>query len=215
MTTHAPYGPSTAAPPDYAQHSPNPAYPTAPPWASPPAPADEPAPPSDAPFRQHGQLIVPFPEEMHNASRPAPPSWWPVVAWTALLGVLGIVSASRRAGQARRGRNSPAPYWVAWGATMAVVSVVGVIVLAAGVPAFLDYREGVATKAVESALKNGEQLTESAGVTASSATCEPVGARDAGGTRRYDCTLALDDGRTGTLAITADPDGNWTAVPAK
>ena len=58
-------------------------------------------------------------------------------------------------------------------------------------------------------------LAKSAQVTATAANCEPVGARDASGIRRYDCVLTLDDGRTGTLAVTADADGNWTTVPAK
>jgi hypothetical protein len=30
--------------------------------------------------------------------------------------------------------------------------------------------------------------------------------------RRYDCLLTLDDGRSGSLTVTADADGNWTAV---
>jgi hypothetical protein len=242
MTTHA--RPDAAAPPDYPQHPPSTAYPTAPPWASPPeqqqAPAFTPAPP----FAQHGQLIVPFPEEMHNAARPESPSWWPVAAWTAFFsflgmvsglaalafgltsalgivfgvlaigfGLVGIAAASRRANVARRGRNSVAPYWAAWAATMAVLSVVGGVVLAVGVPVYLAYREGVVTKVVESDLKNGDQLKESAGVTASSARCEPAGPRDAAGIRLYDCTLALDDGRTGSLQVTADSKGHWAAVP--
>ena len=28
----------------------------------------------------------------------------------------------------------------------------------------------------------------------------------------YDCLLAMDDGRTGSLTVTADNDGHWTAV---
>ena len=244
MTTHA--QPDAAAPPDYPQHPPSTAYPTAPPWASPPAPTAAPAPQPAPPFAQHGQLIVPFPEEMHNASRPQPPAWWPVAAWTGLFGLLGIVaalaglafgltsalglvfvlvaivfdlvgvaSASRRAGVARRGRNSVAPYWAAWGATVAVLSVVGVAALAVGVPVYLSHREAVVAKVVESDLKNGDQLKASDGVTASSAHCEPVGLRDAAGIRLYDCTLALSDGRTGTLQVTADSDGRWAAVPKK
>jgi hypothetical protein len=215
MTTHTPYGPDAAAPPDYPQHSASSAYPTSPPWATPPdaPPTYGSVTPYDAPYPQHGQLLVPFPEEMYNASRPKPPPWWPVAVWTFFFGVLGIVSASRRAKQAKRGRNSPAPYWVAWGATMAVGSMLSGVVVAVGVPVYLNYREGVVTKVVESSLKNSGQLEKSAGVTATSATCAPVGPRNSTGTRLYDCTLALDDGRTGTLRVTADAGGNWTAVP--
>ena len=215
MTTHVQHGTDAAAPPDYPQHPPSSAYPTAPPWASAPEPAATPAYQPAPPFAQHGQLLVPFPEEMHNASRPQAPTWWPVVVWTFFLGVLGIVSASRRANQARRGRNTTVPYWAAWGATMAVQSVILVAVAGGGCPPYLNFREGVVTKVVQSDLTNGTQLRESAGVTASSAICDPVGPRDDSGIRLYNCSLALSDGRTGTLMVTADSDGNWTAVPQK
>jgi hypothetical protein len=95
---------------------------------------------------------------------------------------------------------------------MAVLSVIAVVVAGVGIPAYLNVREGAVTKVVESDLKNGDQLKESAGVTASSASCEPVGPRDAAGIRLYICTLALADGRTGSLQVTADSDGNWAAV---
>ena len=134
MTTHVPYGPDTAAPQQYPQHPPTAAYPTAPPWATPPVAAAEEAPapaygtvtPWGAPYTEHGQLLVPFPEEMHNAARPRPPSWWPMVVWTFFFGILGSVSAKRRADQARRGRNSVAPYWVAWGVTVAVTAALSI-----------------------------------------------------------------------------------------
>ena len=164
--------------------------------------------PYGAPYAQHGQLLVPYPEEMVNAARPQPPSWWPVVVWTFFFGVLGAVSASRRAARARRGRNSAAPYWVAWGVTVAAGAALAAGVVAAGVPAYLDYREGAVTKVVQERLRTDAQ----AGAPVTSVTCEPVGPRDAAGDRRYDCLLATEDGRTGSVTVTADADGNWTAV---
>jgi hypothetical protein len=209
-----------------------------------PRPPDQAQQRHSAPFR-HGQLLVPFPDQMHNASRPEPPPWRPVVAWTGacgligiaaglaglafglsstvgiglcvvavLLALAGIASAGRRANQARRGQNSTARYWVAWGVTLAVLAVVNVAVLAVGVPVYLNHREGLVTKAVESDLKNGGQL-KAIGVTATAATCIPAGPRNDAGIRRYDCTLTLDDGRTGSLMVTADADGKWTTVPKK
>jgi len=249
MTTHAPYGPDAAATPEYPQHPPTSEYPTAPPWASPPAPepvAYGAVTPYGAPYQQHGQLLVPFPEEMHNASRPKPPPWWPVLAWTAfssisglVLGflalafgfltpvgvgfavagaacaVVGIVSASRRANQARRGGNSAAPFWVAWGAATAVLALFSFVALVVSIPVYLSYREGAITTAVESSLKNGTQLEKSANVKATSAKCEPIGPRDTAGARQYTCQLVLADGRTGTLVVSADSDANWSAVPRK
>ena len=207
MTTHLPY-PQPATPP---------AYPTAPPWATPAAATPQPpapgaATPYGAPYPQHGQLLVPYPEEMVNAARPRPPSWWPVVAWTFFFGPLGAVPASRRAGRARRGRNSAAPYWVAWGVTMALGAVLGVAVAAIGVPAFLAQREAALTRVVQEKVQADVQAGAAANGTGATVRCEPAGPRDAGGLRSYRCLLALDDGRTGTLAVTADADGNWTAA---
>jgi hypothetical protein len=85
MTTQIPY--------DSAPAQPTPAYPTSPPWA-PPAPPSGGPPPEGAPHTQHGQLMVPFPELMHGAGRPAPPSWVPVAAVSVLLAVLGTVGAT-------------------------------------------------------------------------------------------------------------------------
>lgn len=211
MTTHAPYGPDTEAPQQYPLHPPSSAYPTTPPWAPPPAP---PAGPGDepVPYTQVGQLIVPFPEEMHNAGRPKPPAWWPVIAWTFFLGLPGLVSAARRANMARRGRNSPAPYWLAWGAAAAVLTVAGAIVAAVGVPAYLAYREDSITRTVQSNLIADGQLTKTAGLTATSAVCNPMGPRDVDGLRTYGCQIQLEDGRSGSLTVTATTDGVWSAV---
>jgi len=214
----------------YQQHPPAPAYSTAPPWATPPAtppdPAAQPDPtapapaygtvtPWGAPYQEHGQLLVPYPEEMHTAARAEPPAWWPVVVITFFFGVFGLISASRRANQARRGRNSTAPYWIAWGVTAAVLSVLGAIAAAVSVPAYLAYREDVITKVVQENILNDGRLQASAHITAATANCEPISPRDAAGARRYDCVLSLEDGRTGSLVVTADEAGNWTALTTK
>jgi hypothetical protein len=218
MTTHIPYGPDTAAAQQSPHHPPATAYPTAPPWANPqpavpdePPPANGPVTPWGAPYTEHGKLLVPFPEEMHNAARPRPPSWWPVVAWTFFFGILALISVTRRADQARRGRNSVAPYWVAWAVTMALGTVAGMAVAVAGVPAYLAYRESAATEVVQEKVAGDGQVLKATGAAATSATCAATGPR-VGGVRPYDCRLALADGRTGSLSITADDDGNWTTA---
>jgi hypothetical protein len=84
--------------------------------------------------------MVPYPEEMFNASRPKPPSWIPVVLWTFFFGPLGAISAARRAGKARRGRNDRHPYWIAFGATMGAGLAAWAIAVAVWVPVYLNFR---------------------------------------------------------------------------
>lgn len=193
MTTQTPYEPP----------SPYGAYSTAPPWA--PEPAPPPVAPQPPRWIPHGQLMVPYPEEMANAGRPTPPSWVPVVIWTFFFGAFGAISASRRADAARRTRNDRHPYWIAFGATMGAGMVAWGLAVAFAVPTYLAMREEAVTKAVESGLTaSGERVA--------STSCEPAGARAADGLRAYDCTVRLADGRTGQVRVTADSEGHWKFV---
>ncbi|GAA0476557.1 hypothetical protein Ade02nite_43060 [Paractinoplanes deccanensis] len=90
-------------------------YPTAPPWAVPPA---TPAPEEPQPWTPPGRLLVAYPEEMDPTSRPEAPSWLPVVFWTLAGALPGVISAARRSREARRGRHAAHPYWIAWSATL-------------------------------------------------------------------------------------------------
>jgi hypothetical protein len=89
MTTQIPYDPGSAQP--------MPEYPASPPWApaEPPAVA-EPASPSWAgtPHTRHGQLMVPYPELMHGAGRPDPPTWLPVALVSLFLALAGGIGAA-------------------------------------------------------------------------------------------------------------------------
>ncbi|HEY0002947.1 MAG TPA: hypothetical protein VGB74_21005 [Actinoplanes sp.] len=196
MTTQTPYEPP--------QHG---AYPTSPPWVTPPDPPQQPPQLPGPPWgdmqytNQHGQLMVPYPEKMRNAVGPKPPPWYPVVLFTFFFGPLGAISAARRAGRVRNGRQ---PYWIAFGATMAVWVALLLICAALTVPVLLAVREQALTKVVQ------ENAAAKTGI--ASATCEPVGARAADGRRAYQCALRLDDGRTGTARVTADAEGNLLAT---
>jgi hypothetical protein len=195
------------------------AYSTAPPWANPaPQPAENgPAEngPAHQPYLQTGQLLVPYPEEMRNASRPTPPSWWPVAIWTFFFGVLGVASAARRADRARRGGNSTAPYWITWAAMMAIAGVFWTIAGSVAVPALKEYREdGITTQVEKNMIKDG-QLKGLLGVDATAVNCDPMDVRDADGIRAYDCALTLEDGRTGTLTVTSGTDAQWDVVRKK
>jgi hypothetical protein len=209
MTTQVPY--DVAAPP------PEPQYPTAPPWATPPPPiaaAEAVAPPAYGGGAPHGQLLVPYPEEMQRAGRAKPPALWPIAPFTFILPVFGLISAARRAGQARRAHRSVAPYWIAFAVSLAASFILWSIIIAIAVPVLLNVRETAITKTVQENIVKDGQLTTAWNLTATGAQCEAAGSR-IDGMRRYDCLLTLDDGRTGSLSVTADSDGKWTAVTAK
>jgi hypothetical protein len=186
------------------------AYPTAPPWAATAQAAPAPAPPHPGPLAtEHGTLLVPFPDEMRNASRAHPPAVWPVTVFTLFFGFPGVISAARRAADARRGRNSTAPYWitllVALAASAFIWFVVGAVVIK---PIYDDVREDQRLAAVQDAIVHDGQL-QKANLTATGARCRAIAERDAEGMREYLCRLTLDDGRTATLTVTADANGGW------
>jgi hypothetical protein len=208
------------------QHPPAQTYPTSPPWATPPAAAPvvaaPPAPPVPvyggvapygSPMPQYGQLLVPYPEEMRNASRPTPPTWWPIVPLTFLFVIPGLISTIRRSAQARRGRNSEAPYWITFLVSLPVLFLVWCVIFAVAIPVFLNHREAAMTKSVQEQIVSDGQLKSKSRLTATSAVCDPNGTRTSDGLRLYSCLLKLDDGRTATVDVSADKDGNWTAVP--
>ena len=106
-------------------------YPTSPPWATPPPAAGPPPPAGDrGPYTSHGRLLVAYPEEMDRAGRAQPPSWLPVVFWTLVFVLPGAISAARRAGRARDGRNERHPYWLAFASAL-VADLVLVLCLSA------------------------------------------------------------------------------------
>jgi hypothetical protein len=212
MTTQVPY--DVAAPP------PEPQYPTAPPWATPPLPiaAAEPVAPAYGGGIPHGQLLVPYPEEMHRAGRAKPPALWPIPPLTFLFAVPGLISTVRRAGRAQRAHRSAAPYWIAFVVSLAASFLLWSMIFAVGFAVLLNVRETAVTKTLQENLVKDGQLKAAWNLTATAARCEPAGSRT-DDLRRYDCLLTLADGRTGSLSVTADSDGNWTAVttaaPAK
>ena len=176
-------------------------------------PQERPAPP-DQPLPQYGGLLVPFPDEMRHASRAQAPAVWPVAAFTMLFGILGAVSAKRRADQARRTHNSIAPYWIAFLVAVAAGAFCWFVFAAAVVaPMYLEFRETAILKAVQSNVIGDGQLKD-ARIAVTTAQCRAVTDRDAEGMRDYLCQLTLEGGRTGTLALTADESGQWHAEPA-
>lgn len=182
--------------------SPHGSYPTSPPWAQ--QQQQQPPPPPAAPWgpeawSTHGRLLVPYPEEIARANRSKPPSWVPVVIWTLLFGVLAFPSARRRARKALIGRNDRYPYWIAYGATVVVGSILSVLLwLSVGVPAYLEMREQALNKAVAGNLVGTGAVREAA--------CEPL--TDAvHGVRTYTCAVTATNGKAGTLKVKADDQG--------
>jgi hypothetical protein len=200
--------------PEYAaqQHTPPPAtYPTAPPWAPEPAPA---AALPEAPLQPYGQLLVPYPEEMQNASRVGAPSWWPIILWTLIFGgLIGLIPTVRRANRARRMRGSVAPYWITWAVTFAAGTFASyALVVPVATATVIDTLEHARTDRLQSALAHSSDLKTATGATPSAAQCEPTATRTGGGDRRYTCLIRFTDDSTGTLDVVATPDGQWTAV---
>jgi len=209
MTIQTPYDP--------APRQPDAVYPTAPPWA--PQPPGVPAPPGPpwaaGAHTSHGQLMVPYPELMHGAARPKPPSWVPVVVITFLTMPFGAISAARRAGRAKHGGNPAYPYWLAFCITFGMGGLLSLITASLALPVYLSYLEHSATKAVESSLVHDGKVKTGDNATVTSATCTPAGVRGSNGLRTYACGLTLSDGRTGTLRVVADSKGHWSTVKTK
>jgi hypothetical protein len=186
------------------------AYPTAPPWATDqPAAAATGRPGAGQPLPQYGGLLVPYPDEMHHASRAQAPPVWPVAVFTLLFSVLGVFSARRRAAQARHTRNSTAPYWIAFVVTAVagafVWFVVGAVVIG---PVLTDVRENQRLEAVQRNVVGDGQLRD-ARIEVTAAQCRAVSDRSAEGLRDYLCRLTLAGGKSGSLALTADESGQW------
>ena len=206
--------PGYNAPPGYGTqpagtYPPPAAYPTAPPWAPQETPAPQPQ--AAAPMSPPGVggLLVPYPEEIQHAPRAQAPSFWPVAVFTFLFSFLGAISAARRAGQARRGRNGVAPYWVTFAVTLVAGGFFWMVGAAAvGVPAYLAIREGAVVKQLEENVVGDGHLAK-ANVTATDADCRAAGDERVDGTRDYLCQLTLSDGRTGQVMVTADENGDW------
>jgi hypothetical protein len=93
-----------------------------------------------------------------------------------------------------------------------VLTLTGAVVAAVGVPALQQYREETVTRAVQTNLIRDGELQKTAGLSATAADCRPIGLRDAGGMRTYECLVQLADGRSGSMTVTAGTDGAWSAV---
>jgi hypothetical protein len=192
----------------------HPVYPTAPPWAPTPPVYGEVA-PYGSPLPPHGGLLVPYPDEMINAGRAKPPALWPIAPFTFLFLIPGLVSAARRAGQARRGRNGVAPYWITVAVSLVASWLLWGMIGTVAYSITVNYYEGKVTHRLEHNLVHDGQLAAANHVTLTSAKCEPMGARAADRTRAYTCLLTLDGGATGTLSVRADTSGGWIATSAK
>ncbi|MEV4707946.1 hypothetical protein [Actinoplanes sp. NPDC049316] len=211
---HAGYAPQATA---AATYPPPAAYPMAPPWAtqSPTPESFAPEVPAPVVAPQVGGLLVPYPEEMQNAPQAQAPALWPVAVFTFMFGIFGAISAARRADQARRGRNSAAPYWVTFVVTLVAGSFFWIVSgVAVGAPAAAEYREGRIVEALEKNVVGDGQLAK-ANVSATDAQCRAAGDRRDDGTRDYLCQLTLGDGRTGQVMVTADKDGGWKPLTGR
>jgi hypothetical protein len=152
---------------------------------------------------QYGGLMVPYPELIRTAGAPKP-SWVPVVAWTFFFSLLGLISAARRAGKARRAGHPGQPYWIAFGVTWVASFVIWAVAMAIAIPVYLNIRHEAVAKSI------AENLTAqpaAKGVRISSADCEPLNRKGPGGLDAYSCHVTLSTGADGAVTVLADGDG--------
>jgi hypothetical protein len=134
---NAPSGLQYAAPPPGPAPQPFPGYagsaPSGPTYAEPVQPPDH-APAPQAAYPDPSLSL--WPDELPGYLKPYPPPGGfsgrgpavaPVVIFTLLFGVFGLISASRRAKRAEAVGDSPGRYWMAFGVTLSIGWVVGAI----------------------------------------------------------------------------------------
>lgn len=196
-------------------------HPSAPPWATSPQawPEQAPAhpaplyggtvPPYGSPDYKHGQLLVRFPGEVQGAQRPDAPSWRPVVLWTFLFSVLGVISVLRRAAQARSFGRPRRPYWLAFVATLlAGAAFWSALTFTAAIPLYRYHQEtGISTR-LQTALGSDARIVKEFGKV-SAVECTPENSRAADGLRTYLCTFQMPNGKTNGLYVEADTVANW------
>lgn len=162
------------------------------------------------PENKHGQLLVRFPHAMLGEARPVAPSWRPVVAWTFLFSLLGVVSAMRRSGRAKGYGRPRSPYWIAFLATLVTGAAFWSFLIAdVVVPLHQRGVESAATTAVQAKVLGDGRIEEAVGTKVKSGGCAPDGDRASDGLRAYNCTFRLADGRSASVHIKADTRGNW------
>lgn len=194
--TPAPYAPNLPYVPNAPYSSrapqvsaaPNSPYPAMPPYAS----------PGQRPF---------------GGGYPAPleaPGVGPVVAFTALFGLWGAISAWRRARRAEAAGLPGGRYWTAFGVTLVVSWVVWTIVgvaLAVVVPS--PTSPVSATWLQDSIVREGDFKDGSgAAATVRSALCT-AGDVDADGAGAYRCLVDFGDGQRQSYEVTVDANGRW------
>ncbi|MFI5896463.1 hypothetical protein ACIA5D_40825 [Actinoplanes sp. NPDC051513] len=164
--------------------------------------------PTQPPPYQYGGLMVPHPELIHAATRPTP-SWGPVAAWTFFTGPFGVIPAARRAGKAKRARQRQHPYWIAFGVTLLVTSVLSLVALNVGLRVLLNVRQSAVEKTIEGELRSAPAAK---GVRITAADCTAMNQKAAGGLDAYACDVTLSTGKSGTVTVLADGDGTVKAV---
>jgi hypothetical protein len=167
-------------------------------------------PPYGDPENKHGQLLVRFPEEVHASARPEAPSWRPVVVLTFLFSVLGVVSAMRRSGKARRYGRNRARYWIAFVATLVIGAAFWtVLIFNVALPSYLNYQETAITESLQNGILVDQRVGTALAADVSAVQCTPEGDRGADGLRTYLCTFDLVEGGKNSLRVRADSRGNW------
>jgi hypothetical protein len=151
------------------------------------------------------------PPDPRSAPRQKPPAGWPVAVYTALFGMFGALSASKRAAKARALGASTSKYWATFAVLLILNTFVVIcLVIPVFIPVYMNYRESAQTKVVESRL-----LTEARTAATAADAPEPTSVECRGdgpfvdGFRTYQCVAYFADDSAQRVTLLADLDGNW------
>jgi hypothetical protein len=199
---------------------------TPPPHAEAPvyAPAPQAAYPDPALDRPAGELpgyLQPYPPP--GGFSGTGPSAGPVVAFTIVFGVFGMISAVRRAKRAEAVGDDTGRYWMAFGVTLALGWVVGAIATLLALVAAGFFAAAASSAAatpvhtitaaeLSQSMEDRGTFTPKGGKTVHirTATCSATSV-DAHGAGSYRCAVSVADGTKYTLSVRADSTG-WRIV---
>ncbi len=142
------------------------------------------------------------------------PGVGPVIAFTALFGVFGAISASGRAKRARAVGAPTRPYWVAFAGTLAAVWALLIVIIVASSGGASDtsgLTSGKVTSAsLEASIVRDGEFKSSDGTVAkpSDATCT-AGTVDDNGAGTYRCMIDFADNSRASYVVTTDAAGKW------
>ncbi|MEV4343090.1 hypothetical protein AB0J83_01225 [Actinoplanes sp. NPDC049596] len=140
-----------------------------------------------------------------------PPGLGWVIVGTAVIGALGAFIALSKAKKAAAVGVSSTRYWVAFGVTLGVTWLVGVIV---SVLAFVNASDPITPQWLQEPIVAQAKVTNDDGKVLKATDATRVAASvDSQGAGAYQCLVDFEGGVQGSYRITVDSDGRWVTAP--